>query len=60
LILELGRAEIAEGGVETSRVVGVFDEPGKVLGDVVEGFERHRIDGPDLESFMKLSALALS
>ena len=43
--------------METSRVVGVFDEPGKVLGHVFERFEGHRVDGLDLERFHEALSL---
>jgi hypothetical protein len=46
--------------VETAAVVDLVDESRKVVGDIGEGSVGHRIDGFDLERFMKLSALALS
>ena len=48
-VLELLRAETAQGGVETTGVVDLVDEARKVLGDIGEGFVGHRIDGFDLE-----------
>jgi hypothetical protein len=35
-VLELLRAEIAEGGVETTGVVNLVDEPRKIVGHVNE------------------------
>src|SRR5262245_29694565 len=51
LILELLWAEIAERGMEPAFVVDLLDEVGKVLGDVLEAFEGHRVDGFDLQGF---------
>lgn len=42
-----------------SAIVIVY-EPGRLLGDVVEGFKRHRIDRVDFECLNELSALTLS
>ena len=39
---------LRQGGVEPSAVVDVVDKLGKVLGDFLEGFEGHRVDGLDL------------
>ena len=49
LLLELHGADVAERGMQAALIVNVVDEPGKLLGDVVEGLERHRIDRFDLE-----------
>jgi hypothetical protein len=51
LILELRGAQIAERRMEPVFVVDLLDEVGKVLCDVVEAFEGHRVDSFDLESF---------
>ena len=44
LIFELLRAEISQRRMEPASVVDFVDEAGKVLGDVVESFDRQRID----------------
>ena len=49
VILELLRAEIAQGGMETASVVDLVDESRKIVSDIFEGFVGHRIDGFDLE-----------
>ncbi|MET4690227.1 hypothetical protein ABIE76_001244 [Sinorhizobium fredii] len=46
--------------MEPAFVADLFDEVGKVFGDVLEGFEGHRIDTSTFSLFMKLPALALS
>jgi hypothetical protein len=51
LILELLWAEIAERRVAPALVVDLLDEVGKVLDDVLEAFEGHRVDGFDLQGF---------
>jgi hypothetical protein len=51
LILELQWAQIAERRMKPAFVVDLLDEVGKVLGDVFEAFEGHRVDGFDLEGF---------
>jgi hypothetical protein len=51
LILELLGAQIAERGVEPTFVVDLLDKVGKVLSDVLEAFEGHRIDRLDLYGF---------
>ena len=53
------RAEIAQGGMETTSVVDLVDEPWKVLGDVGEGFVGHRIDRLDLESLHEAFGLGV-
>ena len=37
LLLELHGADVAERGMQAALIVNVVDEPGKLLGDVVEG-----------------------
>src|SRR5271157_623206 len=58
-VLELLRAEIAQGGMETSSVVDVVDEPWEVLCDIGEGFVGHRIDGFDLEGLHEALGLGV-
>src|SRR5271156_5601176 len=58
-VLELLRAEIAQGGMETTSVVDLVDDPWKVLGDVGEGFVGHRIDRLDLESLHEAFGLGV-
>jgi len=48
--LELLRAQIAKGGMEPTAVVNCDDKSWKVLDDIGEGFEGHRINRLDLES----------
>jgi len=49
LLLELHGADVAERGMQAALIVNVVDEPGKLLGDVVEGLGCHRIDRLDFE-----------
>lgn len=51
LLLELHGADIAERGVQAALIVNIVDEPGRLLGDFIEGLERHRIDRLDFERF---------
>lgn len=44
LLFELRGADVAECGVQATLIVNVVDEAGKLLGDFIEGLERHRID----------------
>jgi hypothetical protein len=60
LILELLRAQISERRMAPAFVVDIFDEAGKVFGDILEAFVGHRVDRTTFSVFMKLSALALS
>ena len=38
MLLELHGADIAERGVQAALIVNIVDEPGKLLGDVIEGW----------------------
>ncbi|WP_167514817.1 hypothetical protein [Mesorhizobium intechi] len=49
MILELLRAQISERRMEPAFVLDLLDEAGKVINDVVEGFEGHRVDRLDLQ-----------
>ena len=49
-----------ESRVEPALVVDLLDEVRKVVGNIVEAVEVHRIDRSTFKVFMKLSALALS
>ena len=50
-------AEIAQGGVESSFVVDVVDEAGKVGGDVVVGVVLGEVDGLDPEGLHEAPGL---
>ena len=49
VVLELGRAEIAERGMESASIVTLVDEAGKISSHILEGFVVHQIDGLDLQ-----------
>ena len=47
VVLELGRAQIAERGMESASVVNLVDEAWKIGCHILEGFVVHQIDGLD-------------
>ena len=45
--------------MEPALIVDLLDEVGKVLGDILESFERHRIDCLDLQCFHEALGLGV-
>jgi hypothetical protein len=60
VILELRRAEIAERGLESARVVSLVDEAWKISGDVLEGFRSPSDDGLDLQCLHEALGLGIA
>ena len=60
LSFRTGRAQVSERGVETTSVVDLIDEAGKIGCDVLEGFVGLGWTASTFNVFMKLSASALS
>ncbi len=59
-MLELLRAEISQRRMKPASVVDLLDEVRKMPDDIVEGFERHRVDRLHLQGFQQAFGLALS
>src|ERR1700688_4356064 len=59
VVLELGRAQITERGMESASVVNLVDEAGKISCHILEGFVVHQIDGLDLQCLHEALCLGI-
>src|ERR1700686_2860731 len=59
VVLELGRAQITERGMESASVVNLVDEAGKISCHILEGFAVHQIDGLDLQCLHEALCLGI-
>ena len=59
MILKAVRADVAEGGVQSSGVIDLLDKAGNVGSDIVESLLGHQVNGLDLQCLHEALGLGI-